>query len=130
MTTAIHPISLKQIKCFYQYSPKILVLLPELNLSRIFSEFARTSIKVNLMQNSALSFSVCFDHDKKTPQPLLEELGKIYHLKYNTPVDLITIRPLRQANLDELLENKEILLEQKSRTTLQWVVKQNSATNV
>ncbi len=103
--------------------PKDFSFIAEQNLSRIFSEFARAGIKINLMQNSALSFSVCFDEDKIKTPPLLRNLKKIYHIKYNTRVELITIRHYEKANLEVLLQGKEILMEQKSRTTLQWVVK-------
>lgn len=103
--------------------PKDFSFIAEVNLSRIFSEFARQGIKINLMQNSALSFSVCFDEDKIKTPPLLKNLKKIYHVKYNTGVELITIRHYEKANLEEILQGKDILMEQKSRTTLQWVVK-------
>jgi aspartate kinase len=103
--------------------PKDFSFIAEHNLSRIFSEFARTGIKINL-QNSALSFSVCFDEDKIKTPALLNNLQKIYNLKYNAKTEIITIRHYDKANLAEILQGKEILLEQKSRTTLQWVVKQ------
>ncbi len=110
--------------------PKDFSFIAEQNLSRLFSEFARTGIKINLMQNSALSFSVCFDQDKIKTPVLLRNLEKIYNLKYNTNTLLITVRHYEKANLEELLMGKEILLEQKSRTTLQWVVKEKTAEQV
>ncbi|TVQ90890.1 MAG: aspartate kinase [Bacteroidetes bacterium] len=103
--------------------PKDFSFIAEQNLSRIFSEFARAGIKINLMQNSALSFSVCFDEDKIKTPVLLKNLEKIYNLKYNKGVELITVRHYEKVNLSELLEGKEILMEQKNRTTFQWVVK-------
>lgn len=97
--------------------------IAEQKLSKIFSEFARTATRINLMQNSALSFSVCFDYDKfKTPE-ILRNLEKLFTIKYNTNVDLITIRHFDKAKLDNILKGRELLLEQKSRTTLQWIVK-------
>lgn len=110
--------------------PKDFSFIAEQNLSRLFSEFARTGIKINLMQNSALSFSVCFDQDKIKTPVLLRNLEKIYNLKYNTNTLLITVRHYEKADLEELLLGKEILLEQKSRTTLQWVVKAKTAVQV
>lgn len=110
--------------------PKDFSFIAEQNLSRIFSEFARAGIKINLMQNSALSFSVCFDEDKIKTPVLLKNLEKIYNLKYNKGVELITVRHYEKVNLSELLEGKEILMEQKNRTTFQWVVKKlQPATN-
>jgi aspartate kinase len=103
--------------------PKDFSFIAEQKLSKIFSEFARTGTKINLMQNSALSFSVCFDYDKIRTPALLQNLEKLFNIKYNTSVELITIRHYEKANLENILQGKEILLEQKSRTTLQWVVK-------
>ncbi len=105
--------------------PKDFSFIAEQNLSRIFSEFARARIKINLMQNSALSFSVCFDEDKIKTPILIKNLEKIYNIKYNKGVELITVRHYEQVNLSELLDGKEILMEQKNRTTLQWVVKKS-----
>ncbi len=103
--------------------PKDFSFIAEQKLARIFSEFARAGIKINLMQNSALSFSVCFDEDKIKTPILLRNLEKLYTIKYNTDVELITVRHYEKALLDNILKNKEILMEQKNRTTLQWVVK-------
>lgn len=106
--------------------PKDFSFIAEQNLSRIFSEFARAGIKINLMQNSALSFSVCFDEDKIKTPILIKNLEKIYNIKYNRGVELITLRHYEQVNISELLHGKEILMEQKNRTTFQWVVKTKS----
>lgn len=109
--------------------PKDFSFIAEKNLSRIFSACASYGIKINLMQNSALSFSICMDEDKiKTPQ-LIKNLEKIYNIKYNTGVRLITIRHYEKANLNELLPGMRILIEQKNRTTLQWVVKEKRRYN-
>lgn len=103
--------------------PKDFSFIAEQNLSRIFSDFARNNVKINLMQNSALSFSVCFDEDRIKTPALLKSLEKIYNLKYNTGVQLITVRHYEKADLGKLLQDKKILMEQKNRTTLQWVVR-------
>ncbi|MFN2396238.1 MAG: aspartate kinase [Bacteroidales bacterium] len=103
--------------------PKDFSFIAEQNISRIFSEFARAGVKINLMQNSALSFSVCFDEDKIKTPALLKNLEKMYNLKYNKELELITVRHYEKVNIDELLRSKEILIEQKNRTTYQWVVK-------
>ena len=103
--------------------PKDFSFIAEQNISRIFSEFARAGIKINLMQNSALSFSVCFDEDKIKTPTLLKNLEKIYNLKYNKGLELITVRHYEKVSIEELLKGKEILMEQKNRTTYQWVVK-------
>ena len=103
--------------------PKDFSFIAEHNLSRIFADFAQHGVKINLMQNSALSFSVCFDHDRVKTPALLKDLKKNFHVKYNTNLELITIRHYEKAGTDPLIGGREVLLEQKSRTTLQMVVK-------
>jgi aspartate kinase len=123
----LHPsYILKTRQILLSIFPKDFSFIAEQNLSRIFSEFVRAGVKINLMQNSALSFSVCFDEDKIKTPILIKNLEKIYNIKYNKGVELITVRHYEQVNLGELLEGKVILMEQKNRTTFQWVVKNKS----
>jgi aspartate kinase len=105
--------------------PKDFSFIAEHNLSRIFSDFAQHGVKINLMQNSAISFSVCFDNDKIKTPALLRDLKKNFNVKYNDNLELITIRHYDKAQTEPVIKNKEILLEQKSRTTLQVVVRQS-----
>lgn len=105
--------------------PKDFSFIAEQNLSRIFSEFARHGVKINLMQNSAISFSVCFDRDKTKTPALLRDLEKNFRVNYNFDLQLITIRHYERAMVDSIIQDKEVLLEQKSRATLQLVVRQH-----
>lgn len=105
--------------------PRDFSFIAEHNLSLIFSEFARHGVKINLMQNSAISFSVCFDFDKTKTPALINELNKFFDVKYQDNLELITIRHYTKTNTENILEGKETLLEQKSRTTLQLVVRNN-----
>jgi len=103
--------------------PRDFSFIAEHNLSRIFADFARHGVKINLMQNSAISFSVCFDRDRIKTPALLRDLGKNFNVKYNDNLQLITIRHYDRAETGLLLQGREVLLEQKSRTTMQMVVR-------
>ncbi len=97
--------------------------IAEENLSSIFSNFAELGVKMNLMQNSAISFSVCIDDDPvKTPR-LIEKLNREYWLRYNSGLQLYTIRYYYPSTIETLSQGKDILLEQRSRTTAQLVMK-------
>ena len=103
--------------------PKDFSFIAESNISTIFMLLAKLNIKVNLMQNSAVSFSICTDYDKfKTPQ-LLDELKKDFKIYYNEDIDLVTIRHYNDETLKKVCKGKEILLEQKSRHTAQMILK-------
>ena len=106
-------------------SPKDFSFIVEENLSDIFKLFSEHGIKINTMQNSAISFSICVDiHEQKLPQ-LLNLLQGQYRVLYNRGVELVTIRYYDQATIDRVTLHKTILLEVKSRYTVQLVVKNN-----
>ncbi len=103
--------------------PKDFSFIAEQKLARIFADFAKHNVKINLMQSSALSFSVCFDMDRIKTPALLRDLKKNFNVKHNTDMELITVRHYEKASIEGLLRGREVVLEQKSRTTLQMVVK-------
>lgn len=104
-------------------SPKDFSFIVEENFSDIFNLFAEKQVKVNVMQNSAISFSVSVDADERKLPDLIKTLQKQYRVLYNDNLELITIRYYDQATIDRVTIDKKILLEVKSRYTVQLVVK-------
>jgi aspartate kinase len=104
-------------------SPKDFSFINEENFASIFQLFAEKNIKINLMQNSAISFSVSIDYDVRKFPDLLQTLQKDYRVLYNENMELITIRYYDQPTIDRVLIGKTALLEVKSRHTVQLVVK-------
>lgn len=104
-------------------SPKDFSFIGEENLGSIFNHFAQAGIKINMMQNSAISFTVCADNDERKLPELLNLLQTNYKVLYNQGAELITIRYYNQQTIDRVTTGKQILLEVKSRYTAQLVVK-------
>jgi aspartate kinase len=104
-------------------SPKDFSFIAEDNFSHIFNLFSEKQVKVNVMQNSAISFSVSVDNDERKLPELIKTLQKEYRVLYNDNLELITIRYYDQATIDRVTIDKKILLEVKSRYTVQLVVK-------
>lgn len=92
-------------------------------LARIFDIFYTSRLKINLMQNSALNFSVLVDGDKVNIQSLLINLSPTFLCKYNEGVELVTIRHYNQTTINQMVSNREILLEQRSRQTARFVIR-------
>ena len=115
-------IIIKQNQVLLSLSAKDYSFISEDHLSDIFSRFAKNHIKINVMQTSALSFTVCFDLDEQRFQKLLQDLTD-FNTKHNTGLTLLTTRHYKDETLNELTLNKTILLEQLSRNTAQLVVK-------
>jgi len=104
-------------------APHDFSFIAEDNLSAIFALLACYRVKVNLMQNSAISFSICVDNIKERIELLLEELKSNYKVLYNNELTLVTIRHYNQQTIDELTNDRKIFIQQKSRHTVRFVVK-------
>lgn len=105
-------------------SPRDFSFIDELNLSKILGIFASLNIHIHLMQNSALSFSVCMDANEHRLKQLFEALVHKFKIRYNTGLELITILHYDQATIDRILQdNKTVLLDMRTRHTAQLVVR-------
>lgn len=114
----------KMNQTLFSFTPKDFSFIVEKNLSDIFDRLATANAKINLMQNSALDFSILVDGDKVSTDRIMELFSDTYHVKFNVGLELVTIRHYDQATLDRVTVDKEILLQQKSRETARLVVRQ------
>ena len=106
-------------------SAKDFSFIVEENVANIFSQLSCFGVKVNLIQNSALTFSVCFDQNDYVLPRLIEALQQDYNVKYNNDLQLITIRHYTQETIENLNKKGRILIEQKNRVTLQCLIEEN-----
>lgn len=102
--------------------PRDYSFIAEDNLQVIFGILNELGIRVNLMQNSALSFSICVDNNPQRIKILIERLKSMFRVRYNENLQLITIRYYTQAVIDSIVNDRPILLEQRSRSTEQLIV--------
>ncbi len=96
----------------------------EENISEIFALFHEFKIKVNLIQNSAISFSVCVEDKFDNFNELNAILSKKFKVDYDENVTLYTIRHFNDNAAQTVEENKVVLLKQVSRETMQVVTKE------
>ena len=75
------------------------------------------------MQNSAISFTLSIEDKFNSIEDFLTSLKNKYRLKYNTDVNLYTIRHYNDKSIIEFEKGKEILLKQFSRETAQYIIK-------
>ena len=113
----------KENQILISIADKHLSFIVEEHLSFIFSLFSNFGTRVNMMQNSAVSFSFCIDNDSHKIPELLDVLKKKFEVYFNENLIMYTIRHYNDDSISKLLINKELLLEQKSRHTIHLVVK-------
>lgn len=103
-------------------SGKDLSFIGEHNLSTIFRVFADLNIKINMMQSSAISFSVCIDNNTEKIVRLTDTLKEEFDIKFNEDLELITIKNYNSKALSTFISDRIVFLEQKGRTTFRAVV--------
>lgn len=102
--------------------PRDFSFIAEENLQTIFATLAALNIRVNMMQNTALSFSICIDDNAILLEQLTERLQHSFNVRYNRNLQLITIRYYTAEIIDDIVAGRTILLQQRTRSTAQLVV--------
>ncbi|MCH2223596.1 MAG: aspartate kinase [Crocinitomicaceae bacterium] len=117
----------KMDQILFSFTPKDFSFIVEKNLSDIFDRLAKVDAKINLMQNTALNFSILLDEKKVDVDAILELFEDSYEIRYNAGLELVTIRHYDQQTIERVTVDKEVLLEQKTRETARLIVRQNVA---
>ncbi len=121
-----------QTSCFILKKGLVLISLSSLdfsfmmedNIGDVFKWFHKHKMKVEIIQNSAISFSVCVNDKFNNLEPLLAKLREKFSVKWNENVTLYTIRHFNPTEVKALAENKNVLLKQESKETVQLVIKE------
>jgi aspartate kinase len=121
-----------QTPCFIVKRGQLLISLSSIdfsfimeeNISEIFALFHQYKMKVSLIQNSAISFSVCVEDKFGNFNDLKNILAKKFKVSYNENVSLYTIRHFTKEAAEMVEKGKTVLLKQISRETMQVVTKE------
>ena len=112
---------LKENQNLMRISTRDFAFIAEEHLSQIFGLLAKHKITISLMQTSAISFVLCVE-DKYNH---IDELNRELQINFNSEVvknvSLFTVRNAKLEDLNKFYENKNILLEQISKKTIQVV---------
>ncbi|MDO6761410.1 aspartate kinase [Tamlana sp. 2_MG-2023] len=120
-----------KIPCFIVKKDQALIALSSLdfsyiveeNISEIFSLLATCKMKVNVIQNSAISFSVCIDNIYDNLDKLLHHLKAKFKVTCHENVSLYTIRHYNSESIHQIEAHKTVLLKQLTQETTQVVTK-------
>lgn len=92
-------------------------------VSDVFLLFAKYRLRVSLIQQSALDLSMAIDEPEQGVDELIAELRKTFEVRYNTGLELVTIRYYNQNAIDEIANGHKIYIEQKTRRTARLLFK-------
>ena len=96
----------------------------EEHLRDIFALLAKHRLSANMLQNTAISFSVCLDNIPERIENLVNDLNAIFNIKKDADLELITVRHFQESTLATVKQNKIVLLEQYLPNTAQMVVRE------
>jgi len=121
-----------KVSCFIVKKDQLLLSLSSIdfsfimeeNISEIFSLLHQYKIKTSLIQNSAISFSICLEDKFGNFNELKNILSKKFKVSYNENVSLYTIRHFDEKAAKMVEKDKNVLVKQISRETMQIVTKE------
>src|SRR5690606_36618628 len=120
-----------EVPCYIVKKNQVLLSLSSLdfsyiveeNISEIFNLLHLHKMKVDVIQNSAISFSVCFDNLYNNLDTLLQQLKAKFKITCHENVSLYTIRHYTPEAIAQLETDKTVLLKQLTQQTVQVVTK-------
>jgi len=110
-------------QCLLHISTNDFSFVAEHHLSMIFHLLSTLRIKVNMMRNTAISFTVCVQDIAERIDQLVKALGSEFNVVKDDQLELITIRHYNQDALDDLKRGKLVLFEERLSDTVQIVVR-------
>jgi aspartate kinase len=113
----------KENQCLISCAVTDYTFVDEEQLSLIFGAVSRENLKINVMQNSAISFSFCVDFREDKVLRLIDRLSEQFKVYYNTGLTLITVKNYDEATYANYRGLPGVILEQSSRSTLQVLVR-------
>jgi aspartate kinase len=116
----------KDNQCLISCKVTDYTFITEEQLSEIFKTLSQYEVKINVMQNSAISFSFCVDYRESKMTEIIKKLSQLFEVYYNTGLTLITIKNYTPAMAAEYRAKSGVLLEQSSRSTLQLLMRGNA----
>ncbi len=114
---------LKQNQVLINLSSKDFSFVGEKPMVRLYEIFAELKIKPNLTQNAAISILICIDDLQEKIEKLALMASEIFDVQLEKNLTLLTIRHYNPEIINKLSKDKTIVLEQKTKDTIQMLMK-------
>ena len=105
-------------------SPLDFSFMAEESMSEIYKLFAQYRMKVNLVQQSAMNFSVAIDRPVRGFDKLIGDLKKNFVVHYNEGLELLTIRYYNEDVIRQMTKDRSVFVAQRTRTTARFLIKE------
>lgn len=95
----------------------------EHHLSKLFTLFDTYRLKVNMMRNTAISFTICTNNIPDRVKAMISESSSEFKIITDEDLELITIRHYNEATIDAMKKDRVVLLEERVDNTIRMAVK-------
>ena len=116
-------VAVEQNQALLHISTRDFSFVAEHHMSYLFKLIAELLLQVNMMQNTAISFVVCFNDTDDKVDRFIDMITKEFKVILDRNLELITVRHYTRELLDMLREGKIVMLEEHIQRTVQMVVK-------
>jgi aspartate kinase len=116
-------IIVKKNQMLISFASRDFSFVTEESLSLIFGELYKLGIKAHMSQNSAISFRICVDDDPFKINPFIAQVQQYFDVQSEGGLALWTLRNQSEKLEKGLISGKTVLLEQRSRAAVQFVVR-------
>jgi aspartate kinase len=116
-------IVLKENQVLYTFSVKDFSFLNETNLGKIIETFGKYSLRINLMQNTAIEFIVCTDEKIGKNEFIISALGATFDITIEKNLKLLSIRHFNEDIISKLTQNEPIFISQRNPNTVQYLIR-------
>jgi aspartate kinase len=113
----------KEDQILITISPLDFSFMAEESIGKIYHLFSKYRIKVNLVQQSAMNFSMAIDKPERNFEKLVSELNINFMVHYNEGLELLTIRYYNQDTIGEMKKDRIVFVEQRTRRTARFLLK-------
>ncbi|MCX6219676.1 MAG: aspartate kinase [Bacteroidia bacterium] len=104
-------------------SPKDFSFIAEESIANIYRLFSKFRMKVNLVQQSAMNFSLAIDRPERDFDQMIRELSEHFVAHYNDGLELLTIRYFTPEAVAESTNGRTIFVEQRTRKIVRFLLK-------
>jgi aspartate kinase len=104
-----------------EFSSRDFSFIAESHLSMLFRRFNHYRIRVNLMRNTAISFTVCVSAERDRLDALKVDLSEAFQIKEREGLELLTVRNYNNSTIDFLKKGRSVVFEEIQDVTFQMV---------
>ena len=120
----------KKNQVWVEFTTRDFSFVTEHRISKLYDVFHQLHIKINLMQNGAISFSCCMDHQPEKLNRLIHDLQHDFDIQYREGIELLTIRHPQNGWHHDMIRDYLVWVEQRSPNTLQMVIQHASQASI